>query len=252
MTDSQPLPQIIDEARRMLAAAQERAVPVRLIGGLAVRLRFDAAVNPRLTREYKDIDVVTLKRTGKAAGDLLASLGYVGDREFNTLNGKTRLLYYDNANRRQVDVFVGAFEMCHSIPITDRIVQEDMTVPLAELLLMKLQVVALNEKDLRDIIALLHYHDVGDEDGPTVNGSYIAALCAADWGLWRTSTANLDRAHAGVDDYELDEQERAIVRGRIDDLRARLDAYPKSTKWRLRDRVGDRKRWYLEPEEVNE
>ena len=209
MPDSQPLPQIIDEARRMLAAAHERDVPVRLIGGLAVRLRFDAAVNPSLAREYKDIDVVTLKRSGRATGDLLESLGYVGDREFNTLNGRTRLLYYDTANRRQVDVFVGSFEMCHSIPITDRIVREELTVPLAELLLTKLQVVALNEKDLRDIIALLHYHDVGDEDGPTVNGAYIAELCAGDWGLWRTSTGNLDLARAGVDEYELDEQERA-------------------------------------------
>jgi hypothetical protein len=252
MTGAEPLPQIIDEARRVLGAAREHDVPLRLIGGLAVKLRAGDALHPAFAREYKDIDVVTLQRSGRAVEQLLASLGYVGDREFNALNGKTRLLFFDHPNHRQLDVFVGAFEMCHRIPITDRILREETTIPLAELLLSKLQIVKINEKDMRDTVALLHHHEIGDEDGATINASYIAELCSADWGLWRTCTLNLERVRTEAEAYELDEHERAAVKARIDLLLARIHNHPKSTRWKLREKVGERKRWYLDPEEVNE
>ncbi len=252
MTDSQPLPEIIHEARRTIDAARAQDVPIRLIGGLAVRLRADDRFHPELARPYKDIDIVTTKRGGKATIGLLESLGYIPDREFNALHGATRLLFFDLANQRQLDVFVGAFEMCHSIPMTDRILREDMTVPLAELVLTKLQVVKINEKDLRDIVALLLHHEVSDEDGPTINAAYMAELCGGDWGLWRTCKMNIARAREGVAVYGLDEHERATVLDRADAIWARIDASPKSTKWKLRDKIGDRKRWYLDPEEVSE
>ena len=38
----------------------------------------------------------------------------------------------------------------------------------------------------------LHDHPVEEEDGDAINGAHIARLCASDWGLWRTFTANLD------------------------------------------------------------
>ena len=40
------------------------------------------------------------------------------------------------------------------------------------------------------------------------------------------------------------------MRTRLDDLRARIDDEPKSTKWKVRARVGERVKWYEEPEEV--
>jgi hypothetical protein len=43
----------------------------------------------------------------------------VGDHSFNGLNGHRRLLFYDTANERRVDVFVGRFEMCHTWPGSD-------------------------------------------------------------------------------------------------------------------------------------
>ena len=101
------------------------------------------------------------------------------------------MLFHDNEHGRQVDVFVGAFRMCHEIPLSDRVRPGSDTVPLAELLLTKLQIIELNEKDIRDTVLLLHGHEVADQDDDAVNGARIAELCAADWGLWRTITANL-------------------------------------------------------------
>ncbi len=251
MTTHTPLPQIVDEARRLLAAANERDVPIRLVGGLAVRIRADEAFHAGLSREYKDIDLVTLKGKGKVVCGFLEEMGYEPHSQFNAMNGHKRLLFHDLTNQRQLDVFVGAFRMCHEIPITDRITLDDVTVPLAELLLTKLQIVQLNEKDLRDITAVIHYHDVAEHDGDTINAAYIARLCADDWGLWRTCKMNITRAREGLEQYDIAPHERDEVERRLDRLWERIESEPKSRGWRLRDRIGDRKQWYDEPEEVN-
>ena len=245
-----PLSQIVDEARRLATAALERDVPIRLVGGLAVRIRVDEAFHPGLSREYKDIDFVTIKGRSKVVARFLEAMGYEPNQAFNAMNGHERLLFNDASNERQVDVFVGAFRMCHEIPITDRITLDPLTLPLAELLLTKLQIVSLNEKDLRDVIAILHHHEVGDHDGDLINAARVAQLCAGDWGLWRTCKMNFERVHAGLADYDMAQGERSVVAQRLDRLWERIDAEPKSRGWRLRDRIGDRKRWYDEPEEV--
>lgn len=251
MSTQAPLPQIIDEARRLATAALERDVPIRLVGGLAVRIRVDETFHPGLSREYKDIDFVTLKGRSKVVAGFIEEMGYEPQQQFNAMNGHERLLFHDLGNQRQLDVFVGAFRMCHEIPITNRITLDPMTLPLAELLLTKLQIVTLNEKDLRDVIAILHHHEVADHDGDTINADRVAQLCAEDWGLWRTCKMNVERVREGVESYDIAEDERATVEDRLDRLWARIEAEPKSRGWRLRDRIGDRKRWYDEPEEVD-
>jgi hypothetical protein len=250
MSTDTPLPQILDEARRLTVAAIERDVPIRLVGGLAVRIRVDETFHAGLSREYKDIDLVTLKGKSKPVGRFLEEMGYEPHQQFNAMNGSERLLFYDMGNERQLDVFVGAFRMCHEIPITERITLDPLTLPLAELLLTKLQIVNLNEKDLRDVVAILHHHDVADRDGDTINAAYAAQLCADDWGLWRTCKMNVDRVRDGVEQYDIAQHERETVKLRLGRLWARIDAEPKSRGWRLRDRIGDRKKWYDEPEEV--
>ena len=121
MADTIPNADIVLEADRLRGAAGEADVPVRLVGGLAVRAHLPAGTEPIIVREYKDIDLVTLKGRGRAVSAFMTEQGYEADRVFNTTNGHRRLLYYDVPHQRQVDVFVGSFEMCHSIPITERI-----------------------------------------------------------------------------------------------------------------------------------
>src|SRR5207253_2067796 len=147
-------------------------------------------------------------------------------------------------------VFVGGFQMCHSIPVADRLDVDPETVPLAELLLTKLQIVRLNDKDLRDIVALLLDHDVADTDLNAINGAVVARLCSDDWGLWRTCHLTIEGVRGHLGDLRLALDEESAVRSRLDALETRLDAAPKTRRWRLRGRVGDRVRWYEEPEEV--
>jgi hypothetical protein len=212
-----------------------------------VRLRHRGEFPAACDREYKDLDFATTRKGAGATQALLRRLGYAPHVAFNAMNSKERLLFFDDEHGRQVDVFVGAFRMSHEIPLEGRLEVDDVTVPLAELLLTKLQIVEVNEKDVRDTVALLVAHEVGDEDGDTLNGARVAELCAQDWGLWRTITKNLDAVGTEIDRYDVDHD---TAKRRLADLQRRIEEEPKSRGWRMRARIGERKRWYELPEEV--
>jgi hypothetical protein len=243
------LDDIVSEGERLLGLAAEESASVRLLGGVAVRLQA-ATVPAAFERDYKDLDFAVPKGDSAVADRLLREAGYEPHTAFNALNSRERMLFLDPAHDRQVDVFVGAFRMCHEIPLDERLAVQDRTVPLAELLLTKLQIVELNEKDVRDTLLLVHGHDVADRDGDAINGGRVAALCAGDWGLWRTITANVATVldHAGR--YDVPDDERARITARLQALLDRIEAEPKSRGWKLRARIGERKRWYDLPEEV--
>jgi hypothetical protein len=242
------LADVVAEGRRLVERATVERVPVRLLGGVAIRLHASDALPPALERSYADLDFVAPRGGSGAAGAFFRGAGYDPHVAFNALNGQDRLLFFDGEHGRQLDVFVGSFRMCHAIPVAERLELERATIPLAELLLTKLQVVELNEKDVRDALAILHEHRVGDGDEETVDARRIASLAAADWGLWRTLTANLAEVRARVGEYELPAGDE--VRARLDLLLGRIEREPKSRAWRLRARIGERKRWYDTPEEV--
>jgi hypothetical protein len=241
---------IVEEARRVIARANSEQVTLRVLGGVAVHLHSGGEVHPELARPYRDIDLVTTRKHGRAAAQLLRELGYQPNERFNAMNGSTRLVFYDLEHERQVDVFVGEFRMCHAIPIADRLHLDRETVPLAELLLTKLQIVHLNEKDLRDIWAVLHEHDVADHDDDAVNSGHVARLLASDWGLWRTSRQTVESARERLAATPLAEADRALVDERLASLWERVEGEPKGLRWRSRARLGERSQWYEEPEEI--
>ena len=243
------LEDIVAEGERLLGIASDEGVPLRLLGGVAVRLKAPE-IPPALDRSYKDIDLAVTKQGAGAADKLLRAAGYEPHVSFNAMHARERGLYFDDGNGRQVDLFIHSFRMCHEIPLGDRLEVEDGTVPLAELMLTKLQIIELNEKDIRDTVLLFHGHPIEDRDDGAVNGALIAELCADDWGLWRTITANLERCRTHVGDYELPDADRGRIQSRFEELLERIEAEPKSRSWKLRAKVGERKRWYDLPEEV--
>jgi hypothetical protein len=235
-----PLADPVAEARRLIGLAAERGLVLRALGGVAVCLQAPDG-KPRLPRRVKDIDLAAAKGTHKAAIKVVLEAGYVADEMFNALRGSRRLLFGDPVNGRHLDVFVGEFAMCHDIPLTARLDSRALTVPGDELLLTKLQIVELTENDQSDIYNVLFHTEI--------DTGFIAALCAADWGLWRTCELNVERSLANLGKSALDTGERARVAAKLSTLRDRIEAEPKPLKWRMRNQVGDRVRWYNEPEE---
>ena len=246
----QPLADPVEESRRLVETARANGVVARVLGGAAVFVQAPST-GPLLPRQVKDIDLATPRGNRTPVTAVLSSAGYTPDRMFNALHGASRLLFHDGTNGRKLDVFVGAFSMCHEIPIADRLGREPLTVPLAELLLTKLQIVQLTDRDQQDIYNLTYHHDLSEDGGPGIEADFIAQLCARDWGLWRTTKATIERCAANVGGYGLDAGAAEIIGERLVALWRRIDAEPKSTGWRLRNRVGDRVRWYNEPEETN-
>jgi len=238
----------VAEACRVIDAGRAPGVTIRALGGVAVCLQ-SPGNQPLLPRPLKDIDLVTVQKQGQATARLLEELGYVGEEMFNALRGSRRQLYHDPVNGRELDVFVGEFSMCHALPIADRLERHPYSVPLAELLLTKLQIVELNERDERDIYTLCYHHDVGEGLADGIEADVVASLCAEDWGLWRTCKGTIERCSADIDRYDLEPAVRGRISKRLQRLWEYVEATPKTGKWRRRSRLGERKRWYQEPEE---
>ena len=244
-----PIADVIAEAERITAAARSLKVPVKLVGGAGVNLHSASAKQAPLKRKYGDLDFVASSKQRGATQKLFESLGYEGDRRFNTLNGHQRLLYLDGVNGRQIDVFIDRMRMCHVIELADRLGGDDPCLTPADLLLSKLQVFEVNMKDLVDSIALLLDHPIADHDDDAINATYLAQLLSQDWGLYRTMQLNTARIRETAKELPVAAD---TINQRLDELWARTDAHPKSLKWRLRAKVGDRKAWYELPEEVRQ
>lgn len=243
-----PLSSLRDEAERILAAAEAKGVTLRLLGGMAVNLRCPSASRPPLSRRCVDVDVVGHRKETAKVNRLFVELGYKPRERFNALNG-SRLIFNDLQNQRRIDVFLDVFEMSHKFNFKDRLALEEKTIPLSDLLSTKLQIVQINEKDVKDICALLLDHEVAPgQAADKVDAGYLAKLCANDWGIYKTFTINLSKLQQHLETMGLDEAQRKTVAERAEALRSAIEAAPKSTGWKMRAAVGERKRWYELPE----
>lgn len=246
------LPDILDEMNRLLEAARANSVTLRAIGGLAIRVKC-GDLQKFFTREYRDLDFVIADNERRKIEPFFVEMGYQPNRQFNLLNGQKRQIFLDPNSERHVDIFVGNFEMCHKLPMKDRLHLDPVTVPLAELFLSKAQIVELNRKDALDIASLLLYNETGKTDEGKINLDYIARLCGQDWGLYKTTSISLKRVEEVVSDEKLNltEAERGLILKRAADILQTFESMPKSLAWQMRDKVGTRVRWYEEVEEVD-
>jgi hypothetical protein len=252
------------EALRLVALAESQGAVIRLMGGLAFPAQAPTWT-ARIDRSGRDIDLATRADDRKALSDLLVAEGYTPDRQYNALYGHKQLYFVDEAHNRPVDVLIDRLEMCHAFAFRDRLTVSSPTLPLAELLLTKLQIVKINRKDVLDALILLASHPLAaDSDGAgegsdgraAVNVARITALTSADWGWWRTVTGNLAALRAFVEttlapgDLETGGPLPFEPLAQLAALEAAIEKAPKSTRWKLRARVGERVPWYEQPEEV--
>lgn len=245
------LPDVLEETERLIDAARSQDIFLRLIGGLAVRVH-SRDHKKFFTRQYPDIDFVTYSDARRKLEPFFLGLDYTANRQFNLLNGAHRQIFHDESTGRHIDIFLGNFEMCHKLPLEGRLHLDPITVPLAELLLSKAQIVELNRKDALDIASLLLYNELGDDDEGQINLPRIATLCSDDWGLYKTTSLNLKRVEEIISDESvaISGEERELIISRVRHILNTFEAMPKSLAWQLRDKVGTRVRWYTEVEEV--
>lgn len=243
----------VDELKRILAASEKESLSLRVIGSLAFQLHCPTHgyLQAAMGRAYTDIDFAAYKRHSREIRGLMNALGYEEDREVFTISEGDRAIFNHPTNGLHVDVFYDKLDFCHTISWSGRLEADAPTIPLAEMLLEKMQIVKINAKDVIDTIMLLLEHPLGETDRERINVGRIAQLCARDWGLWRTLTMNLEKVSQLAQEYpQLSPDQKSQVFDQTSAIRARLDAEPKSTAWKLRARVGERVKWYQDVDEV--
>jgi hypothetical protein len=246
-----------DEARQLIDAARSEGITLRLLGGLGVREH--CSTLELCARDYSDLDMVAPVKQARRLPALFAHFGYSENVDVSTATFNTELQFVRPCKHGggpgtnlahiddHVDVFLGTFHMDHDITLGERLEIEPYTVSLSDLLLTKLQIFRLTQKDVRDIVTLLDDAEVGEADAPgVIDAHYIGGLCADDWGLFYDVARNLQRVDEAAATFDLNETQVARVRHGVLRLIAELDDAPKSMRFRLRARVGTRTRWHNE------
>jgi hypothetical protein len=234
----------------LVRGAEERGVPLRLVGGMAVRMLCPSF--PPRVRARQDLDLASVSAARRELTSYLEERGHRSDKRFNALYGHKQL-FFQAPDGRAVDVLIDQLDMCHVLPFKDRIERMPLTLDVTDVLLSKLQIVELNEKDAQDVLYLLSAFEVreGDDVG-TIGLRRISDVVADDWGWWRTMVLNLDRiaALAGSDGRHLVPDGAPFEAAtNIQRIRTAVDEVPKGLRWKIRSRIGERKRWYNVPEE---
>jgi hypothetical protein len=235
----------LDAAAQIIDLAETKGARLRLLGGLAFKKLCPSANAPQYRRDNKDIDLMGRREDSKEIMKTLETLGYKPREVFNKLNMGQRLIYYDMGNKRRVDVFLDEFVMCHKFNFKESILANTYTLPITQLVMTKLQVVEMTDKEHMDLMAA--FRDFPVTDGAEgIHGNEIAELCAKDWGMYTTFRKSFDalRTRAG----SLDADERTAVVVKIDKLVSMMDSHPKSFAWKMRARIGEKAKWYELPE----
>jgi hypothetical protein len=258
-----PTPYFLQEAQNILRAATEKGVILKILGGLGIRLHSlnETEFADRLKRsaepgqEYSDIDFATYGKQRNRVKELFESLGYSKRPTTMSTAAAHRHIYFHPKGWFYVDVFWDSLMAAnHPIQFRGRLEVDPVSIPLAELLLEKLQIVHFSRKDLLDTVLLLKAHSLSEKDEPeTINIERIAKLLAHDWGFWYTVTTNL----AGLEKHvkhmnDLSTAEKDELASKIQRLTSAIAQAPKSFRWKLRAMTGTRKRWYnpVETEET--
>lgn len=253
VTDEEGKKRFEEAAAMIVAAGKGKGVQLRLLGALAFKAHCPqfSDIQATLNRGYTDIDFAGYAKEASKVKALFGDLHYKEDHEVNIYFGATRLIFNSANGGPHADVFFDKLDFCHPIPWLNRLEADFPTIPLAELLMEKMQIVKINEKDIIDTIMLLREHPIGEGDVETINANRISQLCASEWGLWRTLTMNLEKVRRMMQVYpSITAEDQDVIGDRIDTLLQHIDAEPKPLSWKLRAKVGDKRKWYKDVEEV--
>jgi len=229
----------IAESLRIIRAGEEHGAVFRMIGGLAIRAHCEDL--QFCEREYGDIDLVALGRQTVKIRSTLESIGYTEDREIARATDGTRLLFQREDSDDHVDVFLDKLRMEHTINLQERLEIEELTISVSDILVTKLIIHVMNEKDYRDIFTIMKETELGHEDKRgAINVNYIASLCSKDWALYFDILANIDECLSVIDHYSLSEVESNLIRSRFQTIKDAIQKKPKTLKWKLRSLLGER------------
>ncbi len=238
----------------LLKREENKDLIMRLIGALAfyTKCKKYNYLQAAMGREFTDIDFASYSKYTRRIIDFLTACGYEEDVQVTQLFGESRLVFHDFDNERHIDVFLDKLSFSHTINLKGRLEKDEVTIPLAELFLEKMQIAKINEKDIIDTIMLLREYDFGDDDN-YINKNIILKYLRKDWGFWKTVTDNLKLVKEYLLKYpQLKEDDKKVVNDRIEYILDLIDKTPKTLKWKIRSLIGEKVKWYQDVEELTD
>ena len=244
---------LLKTADALINESNKRNLTLRLIGALAFHMHCPKYryIQKETNRVFTDVDFMAYIEQKRDIEKMFLDLGYVDDKRIQTVPGVKRSIFFTSDNSLHSDVFYDTLDFSHIINFRGRLELDYPTISLVDLLLEKMQIVQINEKDIIDTIMLLREHDVGSSDDEIIDIEYMAKTCKSDWGLWKTVTTNLDKVMRLIDKYDvLTSDDQQIIRERFVRIMQRIDEEPATLRWKLRSKVGERIKWYRDIDEV--
>lgn len=244
----------VERALSLVEQARERGLELRILGSLAYRLHCPANIElfEQMKRDLTDVDLAARSDQRRDVRAWLEDQGFVVDQDLLVATEGKRYCFGDPESDLFVDIFFDELYFCHPIPLRDRLKLDYPTITPTDLLLEKTQIVEINPKDIKDSLILLLEHPLDASGDDAIDYTYVAKLLAADWGFYFTVTTNLERLRRHLGDGELSPEQARIIEERIDGLKHAIEEAPKTGKWKVRARIGSRKRWYQEVAEKSE
>jgi len=244
---------VISEAKRIVDLLNPKDTSLRLMGACAVRLSSPSLhqLYESLDRPLSDLDFAAFSKEARKIEPVLNGLGYTQDRRLIAFHEAQRNFYFNEEKHMKLDIFFDRLAMCHTIEFKDRLHLTFPTIPPSDILLEKMQIVQIAEKDLKDTVVLFLAHQLSETDDKEINTKYLAKLLANDWGFWYTVVINLDKVKGYANALtQLSDAEKQTVSQKIEALKQRLDNEPKSFRWKMRARVGPSVKWYNDVEDL--
>jgi hypothetical protein len=249
--DEYPSPETyLEEARSLIEEAQKQDIILRVMGPIALHYYFPDHVDlyrrmERLgERVFTDIDFAAYGKHRNKLVPFFEQHGYELEKRAAMQSGGTRFIFFGK-KIPMIDVFFDKLNYNHPINYQGRLELNPHCVSLADLMLQKLQIVQINDKDLKDTMLLFLAGQVSDTDRDAINVRYIATLFADDWGFYYTATTNLGKIKESSHHVKaLDDSQRDIIREKIENFIKVIEETPKSGKWKSRAKTGTKKPWY--------
>jgi hypothetical protein len=245
----------VGEALGLVERAQAQGIVLRLLGSTAFRIHSPeyVAIHSSMNRPLTDVDLTGYSKQDREIEAFLLKESYKPVMAALTPElFAMRRIYNHPSNGIHIDVFLDELDMCHKISFRNRLEIDSPTIPLADLVLEKVQIVTLNEKDIKDMLILLAAHPVGDNDKETINGKYIAGVLSKDWGFYYTTKLNLAKIRKGLDVYKQPFSETDVkhIQERLELLTKMIEDAPKTMNWKMRAAIGPKVKWYNDVDDV--
>ena len=265
--------EFVKEATRLVATAQSQGIYQRIMGSLAAYIH--SMDKPEIISTFKslgrfgegkpnftDLDLIAYSKQGRQVGQIFKQLGFKPDEMVNGFFGDRRLIFYSPTGAYHVDIFLNKLEFSHTVefgekPGAGRLELDSPTISLTDLVLEKLQIHEINRKDLIDLMIVFLGHPVssdGVNEREAVDGAYISKTLGDDWGFWFDSVANLNKVKSFaielMNEGKLTNEHVSTVNREVARLVDMANTSSKTKRWEVRSKVGTKKPWYREVEEV--